>query len=269
MALVLLLMSVVPGIGLLSAVRKGHVPSGERRRASEVLFVAESGLHAVISGLKSGASDVVGATFPPGADLFTDAGLWGFTMARYPGGVRFQNMPAGRFLPGDPTAAVVVSIPHIGRGRAQATVWLKSGGGNADDPTVFHVAATGWLPEGTTHTIAADLALVPRGGRPAEAIQAGGLEGPVLHALPLGTNHLGGHVAEGGATVLLLRRATNDRSGWEHIGTVKAAENPAGGGYAFRFELPVLPLRGEVYSAVSQSRNGGPWSRLAFPVVVD
>ncbi len=268
-ALVLLLMSLVPAIGVVSAVRKDQVPSREGRRAAEASLVAESGLHAVVSGLKSSASDVVGATFPPQSDLLTDAALWGFTTARYPGGLRFQNMPGGHFRPSEPTAAVVVTIPNIGHGTAQATVWLKSLGANADDPTVFHVSATGWLPEGTTHTLAADLTLVPRGGRPPEAIQAGGLEGPVLHAPPLGATRLGGYAAEGGATVALLRRVPNARNGWAQIGTVTAAGAPAGGGYPFSLELPVPLLRGEVYSAVSQSRHGGPWSRLAFPVVVD
>ena len=265
-ALIFLVVIAVLGLSLLTASQVDRSNSTRTRSRTEAFYVAEGGLQAVINSLKTNASNVVRATFPVMPGLLTNATEWGFTAANYPGGITFHNMAGGQFRANDPTSNVVVNVPGIGRGTAQVTVWLKSVGATVADPVVFGVTSVGTLPNGTLRTVLADVTLVARGGRPPNPIQTGGLEGPVLDLLTDGATSISGSVLDRGATVAIQKRVGNT---WQQVGTVTAANTPAGGPYAFSLNVTTPLARGETYSAREQANSGSPWSPLAFPVAVE
>ena len=264
-ALVILGILATLGLALLTAAQVDRFGSTRMRSRTDAFYVAEGGLQAVVNGLKTNASNVVRATFPVLPGQLSDAGDWGFTAANYPGGLIFNNMAGGTFKPNDPTSNVVVTIPGIGRGTATVTVWLRSVGATVNDPVVFGVTSAGTLPNLTTRTVLADATLTPRGGRPPNPLQTGGLEGPVLNLLTAGGSSVSGTVLNGGANVRILTRVGNN---WQQAGTVTAA-NAGGAPYAFNLNLAAPLARGDVYSAQSQTNNNAPWSPIAFPVVVE
>ena len=265
-ALVFLVVIGVLGLALLTASQVDRFNSTRTRSRTEAFYVAEGGLHAVNNSLKTNASNVVRATYPVMPGLLTNATEWGFTAANYPGGITFHNMAGGQFRANDPTSNVVVNVPGIGRGTAQVTVWLKSVGATVADPVVFGVTSAGTLPNGTLRTVLADVTLVALGGRSPNPLQTGGLDGPLLDLLMDGATSITGTVLDRGATVAIQKRVGNT---WQQVGTVTAANTPAGGPYAFSLNVTTPLVRGETYSAREQATNNGPWSPLAFPVAVE
>lgn len=265
-ALTILTVLAVLGLALLTAAQGDRFNTTRVRNRTEAFYVAEGGLQVIINNLKTNATNVVRATFPVMPGLLTKADDWGFTSATYPGGITFNNMAGGRFTPNDPNSNVVVTVPNIGRGTSRVTVWLRSVGATAADPVVFGITSVGTLPAGAFRTVVADVTLVARGGRPPNPLQTGGLGGPLLNLLVAGGTSISGTVQTGGANVAILKRVGN---GWQQIGTVTAANAPAGGPYPFNLNLAGPLVRGETYSAKSQANNGAPWSPPAFPVVVE
>ncbi len=266
LALTVLTALTVLGLALLTASQVDRFNSARTRSRTEAFYVAEGGQQVVINSLKTNASNVVRATFPVLPGLLTNATDWGFTATSYPGGITFNNMAGGRFVPNDPTSNVVVTLPGIGRGTAHVTVWLKSVGATVADPVVFEATSVGTLPNGTARTVQADVTLVALGGRPPNPIQTGGLEGAVLGLLMDGATAITGTVLDRGATVAVLKRVG---STWQPVGTVTATTTPTGGLYAFSLNVTTPLVRGETYSAKEQASSGSPWSPLAFPVSVE
>ncbi len=272
-ALTFLVVLAVLAMALLTAAQTDRFNSFRVRSRTEAFYVADGGLQGVLATLKSNASNVVAATYPVVPGLLINAVDWGFTAQNYPGGITFNNMPGGRFTPNDSTSNVVVTLPRIGRGTAQVTVWLKSVGATLADPVVFGVSSVGTLPTGTRRTVTADVTLAARGGRPPNPIQTGGLGGPVLGFLQDGGTSISGTVQRGGATVAIQKRVGNM---WVEVGRATAGAAPAGmaGGAAgggaspFTLNLSTPLVRGETYSAKSQDSASAPWSPLAFPAVV-
>ena len=265
-ALCIMAVLAVLALGLLGSAQGDRFASTRSRNRTEAFYVADGGLQTVISSLKTNASNVVRATFPVLPGLLINASDWGFTAADFPGGITFNNMAGGQFVPNDPTSNVVVTVPGIGRGTARVTVWLKSVGATVADPVVFGVTSAGTLPAGSTRTVLADVTLVARGGRPPNPLQTGGLDGPVLNLLMAGGMNIGGTTLDGGATVAILKRVGNN---WQQIGMAVAANAPPGGPYGFTFNLAAALARGETFSAKAQANPGDPWSPLAFPAVVE
>ncbi len=264
-ALAFMVVLAVLGIALLTAAQTDRFNTNRVRSRTEAFYVADGGLQGVLSILKANATNVVAATYPVVPGLLTNADDWGFTADNYPGGLTFNNMPGGRFTANDSTSNVLVTLPGIGRGTAQVTVWLKSVGATLADPVVFGVSSAATLPNGIRRTVTADVTLVARGGRPPNPLQTGGLGGPVLTLLQDGDTAISGTVQRGGASVAILKRVGNT---WQQIGTVAAAGAPAGGPYPFSLNVASPLVRGETYSAKSQDNAGDPWSPLAFPAVV-
>ncbi len=265
-ALTFLTVIAILGLALLTAAQVDRFNSARTRNRTEAFYVADGGLQAVNNSLKTNASNVVRATFPVMPGLLTNAADWGFSADNYGGGITFNNMPGGQFRVNDPTSNVVVTVPGIGRGTAQVTVWLKSVGATVADPVVFGATSVGTIPNGTLRTVLADVTLAPRGGRPPNPLQTGGLEGPVLDLLMDGGTAISGTVLDRGATVALLKRVGNT---WQQIGSVPAANAPPGGPYSFSLPLGAPLQRGDIYSAKSQTNNNAPWSPMAFAVAVE
>jgi hypothetical protein len=264
-ALVIIGILATVGMALLTAAQVDSFGSIRTRSRTDAFYVAEGGLQVVVNGLKTNASNVVRATFPVMPGQLVNASDWGFTNANYPGGLLFNNMAGNSFRPNDPTSNVVATIPGIGLGTARVTVWLRSIGATVSDPVVFGLTSAGTLPNLTTRTVVADVTLTPRGGRPPNPLQTGGLEGPVLDLLLAGGTSISGTVLDGGANVRILKRVGNN---WQQAGMVTAA-NGGGGPYGFSLNLGTPLVRGEMYSAQSQTNNNAPWSPIAFPVVVE
>ncbi len=264
-ALVILSILATLGLALLTAAQVDRFGTTWTRSRTDAFYVAEGGLQMVVNTLKINASNVVRATFPVLPGQLTGADDWGFTSTNYPAGLAFNNMPGGAFKPNDPTSNVVVSIPGIGRGAATVTVWLRSIGATVADPVVFGLTSVGTLPNLTSRSVLADATLTPRGGRPPNPLQTGGLEGPVLDLLVAGGTSITGTVLDSGANVRILKRVGNN---WQPVNTVTAA-NGGGAPYAFNLNLAATLVRGDIYSAQSQTSNNAPWSPLAFPVVVE
>jgi hypothetical protein len=265
-ALAFMVVLAMMGVVLLGAAQTDRFNAFRVRSRTEAFYVADGGLQGVLSILKSNATNVVAATYPVVPGLLTNAEDWGFTADNYPGGLSFNNMPGRRFTPNDASSNVVVALPAIGRGTAQVTVWLKSAGATLADPVVFGVSSVGTLPNRTGRTVAADVTLQARGGRPPNPLQTGGLGGPVLSLLQDGDTAISGTVQRPGDRVAIMKRVGN---GWVQVGdAVTAASQPAGGPYPFTLSLSTPLVRGETYSAKSREGADGPWSPLAFPAVV-